>query len=449
LAELAALLHGPSVPAVLPPVGVRQAEPRWAGAGRAGAQRAESPSAGWIRPDELARRLDHRLGAVRTELEAVLGSWNRQLAVAAEAQQSLADIENIAFRLGLDPDDAGVAAAHRLADDLAAQVRSDPLAVPEQAVARTEAAVDAVGRAVGDLARRHDNLAADLRAAHRLLAGIISLDETARRDAHRARTRISHPGTLLRLEDGWLDDRRRGLGPWLDRLDAQAAVGRWKEASRGLARWREAAEATRATAARIAETNGAGLRRRDELRGLLGAWQAKATRLGLAGDAGLRELAGRAQHALLAIPSDVDEAARHVEAYGALLSALSTSTARVDGALTGGPAGVTGSTPGITGDPRSVIGDHRSVTGGPAGLSGAPASGTGSPAGLAGGHPHSDDTGSTGTGAGVGDTGTGVATAGGGGAGGAVDASGVPSGAPADDGMPAADRPARSAEAGT
>jgi hypothetical protein len=463
LAELESLLHGPSVPAVLPPVGVRQAEHRWAGAVKGGAVKtgvqpaeplsAEPLSAGWIRPDELARRLDHRLGAVRAELATVLGIWNRQLAVAAEAQQSLADIDRVAFRLGLDPDDAGVTAAHRLADDLAAQVRSDPLAVPERTVARTEAAVDAVGRAVGDLARRHDNLAADLRVAHRLLAGIISLDDTARRDAHRAWTRIRRPGTLLRLEDGWLDDRRRGLGPWLDRLDGQAAVGRWKEASRGLARWREAAEATRRTAARIAETNGAGLRRRDELRGLLGAWQAKATRLGLADHAGLRELAGRAQHALLAVPSDVDVAAWHVEAYGRLLSALSTSTARVDGALTGGPAARTGSPAARTGSPAARTGGPAARTGGPAGVTGGPAGVTGNPAGITGGpagqagdQPDSGDTGSPGTGAG--DSGTGVAAAGSSGAGGAVDASGGPSGTPTDDGMPAAaDRPTRPAEA--
>lgn len=164
----------------------------------------------------------------------------------------------------------------------------------------------------------------ELRSADELLGEIIRLDSEARRAARRSARRLARPGPFYRLGDGWLDDPRRGLAPWLRRLRRQTTQGRWKDASRGLSRWRVVADATKATAARIAADNGAALRRRDELRGLFGAWEAKATRLSLSEDPTLAGLAAATRRALFTAPTGLDGAARLVDEYGAALSARSS-----------------------------------------------------------------------------------------------------------------------------
>ncbi|ABW09837.1 hypothetical protein Franean1_0371 [Parafrankia sp. EAN1pec] len=337
LTELTALLYGPSVPDILPqtkilpapeigPVPARhrperagQAHPEWV--------RPEQVRSGQVRPAELARRVDAAVAAVRGRMRLILGVRNALLAEIAAGGRAVAETSVLAARLGLAPGDAGLVAARRLLAELSAAARSDPLGVSPGLRARAEAAVAAATRSTGDLARRHDGLDADLAAAGALLAEITRLDDTARRDAGLATRRIRGLGPLYRLADNWRDDQQHGLAPWLIRLRAQAAAGRWKESSRGLARWLEVAEATHLAAQRIAGANGAALRRREELRGLLGAWEAKAARLGLTADPRLLPLARAARRELYSAPTDVERAAGLVNDFGAALAARGGSPA--------------------------------------------------------------------------------------------------------------------------
>ncbi|CAI7978297.1 conserved hypothetical protein [Frankia sp. Hr75.2] len=341
LTELTALLYGPSVPDILPqtkilpapeigPVAQIRRVAQIRPIAEIGPERVrpEQVRSGQVHPAELARRVDAAVAAVRGRMRLILGVRNALLAEIAAGSRAVAETSVLAARLGLAPGDAGLVAARRLLAELSAAARSDPLGVPPGLRARTEAAVAAATRSTGDLARRHDSLDADLAAAGALLAEITRLDDTARRDVGLATGRIRGLGPLYRLADNWRDDQQHGLAPWLIRLRAQAAAGRWKESSRGLARWLEVAEATHLAAQRIAGANGAALRRREELRGLLGAWEAKAARLGLTADPRLLPLARAARRELYSAPTDVERAAGLVNDFGAALAARDGSPAR-------------------------------------------------------------------------------------------------------------------------
>ena len=66
---------------------------------------------------------------------------------------------------------------------------------------------------------------------------------------------------------------------------------------------------------RLAATVGSGLQTRDELRGVLTAYQAKAQALGLAENVELGELYAAASEALYAAPCDLAAAEQRVLAY--------------------------------------------------------------------------------------------------------------------------------------
>ena len=118
------------------------------------------------------------------------------------------------------------------------------------------------------------------------------------------------------------------LRPDLAALDALAAAGHWALISPRLADWtrraRERLDALRAAAAR----NTAMLGSRNELRGRLDAYQAKAGRRGLAEDPGLAPLAERARALLYTAPCDLDAARTAVNAYQDAVARRTATTAR-------------------------------------------------------------------------------------------------------------------------
>jgi len=80
--------------------------------------------------------------------------------------------------------------------------------------------------------------------------------------------------------------------------------------------WQEQADALRARAQAVAAASRAPLERRNDLRGLLDAFQAKAAALGLAEDSGLTERYRSAREALYAYRCDVRRAEALVREYG-------------------------------------------------------------------------------------------------------------------------------------
>lgn len=352
-AELAELLHGYSVPEVLassrsalrslPPgqtdpglraaLSVEVARSPVARSPVARSPVARSPLArsprtgmpmrpeGRVTPTVLSRRLDQVLREVSTTATWFSATYARCLATLSTVRADLAELTATAQRLG-ERDDRALALAWRLFTETAAAAAADPAAVAARDLQLLGAAVAAASSGLSDLARRHDGLAADLADAEILLAEIVQIAEAGRRDAEHAQRRIPSIDGLLRLSDGWLDHPRHGLAPWLARLRGQAADGRWKEASRGLAGWRNVAEANRTTATQVAVTNAAARRRRDDVFGLFDAWQAKARRLGVADDPELVAAALSVRSAMYQATTEVTDARRHVDSYARRLRTL-------------------------------------------------------------------------------------------------------------------------------
>ena len=165
--------------------------------------------------------------------------------------------------------DAGDAAGGRAADALAELLASDPLAVTEADVAAVEAQVGkSAGRRAANraAARRFD---VDLAAARTTLAGLDADVQAAAGELVHAASRIAGVDATVPVTDVG------ALGGWLDRIAALAATGR-DQAAAALADWRAAAAARRAELDAALAPARAGLRRREEGRGLWSALRAKA-----------------------------------------------------------------------------------------------------------------------------------------------------------------------------
>jgi hypothetical protein len=113
---------------------------------------------------------------------------------------------------------------------------------------------------------------------------------------------------VLRVRLGDLDGLRR-QSRWAELVDAAAALeGQARRAAERARELRSAADGL--------------LGRRDELRGRLDAYRAKAARLGYAEDERLTEAYGRARDLLYVAPCDLRGATRAVFAYQQALAAL-------------------------------------------------------------------------------------------------------------------------------
>jgi hypothetical protein len=219
-----------------------------------------------------------------------------------------------------------VAAAESELAKLRETLNTDPLAlwlggpapgkVDTSGAERLAERVTATATRVEELVRLRD----DARQRIAQLAAAAAAARTAEQDAaaawQRAAAKITAaalPAQRPALID--LSARLANLGTLVD-------GGRWTRLSSELAAAeREVAEATSGfQAAERALT--ALVSRRDELRGLLGAYQAKAARLGAAEDPALVERYDRAHELLWTAPCDLDAAERAVTGYQQAVLAL-------------------------------------------------------------------------------------------------------------------------------
>lgn len=215
-------------------------------------------------------------------------------------------------------DAAAVPAIQTLRDQIAAleaALADDPLGISPQALQSLDAAVAIARERAGDLAEGRARWAADLARAGELIGELDRLaraEADARREAHAKVDGADVRATPTAFDRQSLDARLRELEhattPWaqrrklLDRLVAE------------LERHSDAASA------RVAEHR-APLARRDELRGLLRAYQAKVAARGLAEDAAIAALAKDAHDALYSAPVDLVRAESLVREVGRAVSA--------------------------------------------------------------------------------------------------------------------------------
>lgn len=129
-------------------------------------------------------------------------------------------------------------------------------------------------------------------------------------DAHQqALTKIAAPTVHEPLSvDGALQSQ-------LEDVERIARHGAWREARAVLEQWTARARSLLEQARRIARVNSAPIETRNELRGLLDACQAKATRLGLIEDPRLAGVFEQAHDSLYTAPTDLVRASELVHRY--------------------------------------------------------------------------------------------------------------------------------------
>jgi len=257
--------------------------------------------------------------AVTADAEAV---WNAVAGPLQQAGTALATAREQTAGLGDDDFGNAIAAAEADLAVLRETLNHDPLAL--YAGGRPDLArVDRLTERVAAVTQRAGQLAALRADSARRIAAVTVVVTAARQawqDAMVARKRAAAKiaaGALPAPPD--VSD----LAGQLAGLDVLAAQGRWSRLEAELDQLSRQATAL-ASGCRDAERQAVGLlERRDELRGLLDAYRARAAKLGGAEDAGLDERYDRAHGLLWAAPCDLPAAADAVTGYQQAVLALS------------------------------------------------------------------------------------------------------------------------------
>jgi len=315
LADLSALLYGPSVRLATPPLARRELT-------------ATANTDVTIAVAVTAMKGAYaRVAAVCDAAEAI---WNQIADGLSQAGASLERAQQDAAGLV----DADLASSLEIAQANLAQLRetlnTDPLALSPAgaagnasatALARLQQQVDAVASRAGELGRLRAD--ADQRIA--AVTGAVRTAEDAWQDATAAQERaaakitgraaqpLAGPAELQRRLAGLSE--LRAAGRW-SRLDAELqALG--QDAAAAERRYRDAGRAAAAD-----------LDRRDEMRGLLDAYKAKAAQLGAAEDLHLAGLYEQARATLWTAPCDLAAADAAVRNYQQAVLALSAAGGR-------------------------------------------------------------------------------------------------------------------------
>jgi hypothetical protein len=249
--------------------------------------------------------------SVWNETAEGLGEVGTQLAAAKEQLPDLSD----------DEVTGALAAAEAELGQLRGLLNSDPLTlwhgggVDTTRLERLRKQSSAVAARAADIARLRADAQRRIAVAAAAVAAVRAAQEDAASVRDRAEAKIAAASLPTPADAAGLEAR-------LAALDKLRAAGRWARLSAELDTIEaEAAAATQRCreAQRAAE---ALLGRRDELRGLLGAYQAKAARLGAAENTELSTLYSQAQDLLWTAPCDLDASAAAVTRYQRAIGGL-------------------------------------------------------------------------------------------------------------------------------
>jgi len=267
------------------------------------------------------QEMKRAFASVADVVAAAESVWNETAEGLGEIGTQLAAAKEQLGDHGDDEVTGALAAAEAELGQLRGLLNSDPLAlwhgggVDTTRLERLRKQAAAVAARAADIAR----LRADAQQRIAVAAAAVAAVRAAREDAasarERAEAKIAAAGLPPPADAAVLEAR-------LAALDKLRAAGRWARLSAELDTIEaEAAAATQRCreAQRAAE---ALLGRRDELRGLLGAYQAKAARLGAAENTELSTLYSQAQDLLWTAPCDLDASAAAVTRYQRAIGGL-------------------------------------------------------------------------------------------------------------------------------
>jgi hypothetical protein len=259
-------------------------------------------------PEELLERSSAAFDEAKTVLAAAGNTWDALLPRLHAARATLEVSTELGGALG-EGEPPGLDRARERLMKLTEKLSKDPLSVSGEEVGELERSLQAVRDDLDSLDEMRREIATQLADARELLE---ELRRVAREgaDAHQqALAKIAAPTVPVPLSvDG-------ALGSQLEDVEKIARHGAWREARAVLEQWTARARSLLEQARRIACENSAPIETRNELRGLLDACQAKATRLGLIEDPRLAGMFEQAHDSLYTAPTDVVRASELVHRY--------------------------------------------------------------------------------------------------------------------------------------
>ena len=232
-------------------------------------------------------------------------AWHRMLPAAAEAAAALDHVRKLTR-----PNGGGglaLAEADRRLGAFTATLATDPLSADATDLAAVRALIDRADAERTSAGEFRESLTQRLSDAHRLLGEITAAERAAGASATALAGRFADE--VIAVPAG-ADPR-----PDLVAVDALAAAGHWSLISSRLAGWSRGARARLAALQEATARNEGLLAARNELRGRFEAYQAKASRRGLAENPDLVPLAEKARTALFTAPCDLDAARVALSAY--------------------------------------------------------------------------------------------------------------------------------------
>jgi hypothetical protein len=259
-------------------------------------------------PEELLERSSAAFDQAKTVLVAAGNAWDALLPRLHAARATLQKSTELGGTLG-EGEPPGLNRARERLMELTEKLSKDPLSVSSEEVGELERSLQTVRDDLDSLDEMRRRIATQLADARELLAELRGVAREGA-DAHQqALAKIVAPVVHEPLSvDG-------ALGSHLEDVEKIARHGAWREARAVLEEWTARTRSLLAQALRIARENRAPIESRNELRGLLDACQAKATRLGLIEDPRLAGVFEQAHDSLYTAPTDLVGASELVHRY--------------------------------------------------------------------------------------------------------------------------------------
>ncbi len=258
-------------------------------------------------PGELLSAMESSFHTAVTVATRAAEVWHRALPAAADAAAALEHVRALAGGSAL------LAEADRRLTAFTATLAGDPLGVDESVLAGIRELIARADAERTSAAELRENLGRRLADAHRLATELAGAEQQAQVAAAAVADRFRERD-VRRVRGG-------DLRPDLAAIDALAAAGQWALISPRLADWSRRARERLAALREAAARNAGLLAERNELRGRLDGYQAKALRLGLGESGDLTALSEAARSALYTAPCDLDAARAAVDAYQDALTA--------------------------------------------------------------------------------------------------------------------------------
>jgi len=259
-------------------------------------------------PDELLERMAGPFDRMRTLLADTATAWDDLVPRVSAARNALDAVT--AATPGLDAEVAPELARLRpRLDALGSTLIADPLSVTAADLDAVEADITALGNQIDEAVALRDECAERLTGARaRLDEAGAAVDAAATQHAQAIAKIVAPAVPVPRALPS-------DLAVELTQIEGLTEQGQWRAAHAALEAWTARTDAVIERARADAAANQVPLAARQELRGRLDAYQAKARRGGLLEDREVAALYDAAHRALHTAPTDLDDAGARVRRY--------------------------------------------------------------------------------------------------------------------------------------